>query len=229
MSAEGQQEPSMEDILASIRKILSEDDAEAATPAPAEAAAQPAPVAPPPPPPEPEPVAEPEPEPEIVMAEEPEPEPVAEPEEDSASIFDEPEEEELELQADQLAEAAEEEPLQLSDEMIVEQQEFQPEQEPVYDQHSQYQQPQDFGQGYQQLVSEQVAQASSASIATLASAVARERAVALGNSGITLEQLVREICTPILKEWLDTNLPYMVERVVKQEIERIVTRTEGLQ
>ena len=56
----------------------------------------------------------------------------------------------------------------------------------------------------------------------------RERALALGNQGLTLEQLVREICTPILKEWLDTNLPYMVERVVKQEIERIVSRSERM-
>ena len=67
-----------------------------------------------------------------------------------------------------------------------------------------------------------------ASIAQLAGAVSRERAIALGNAGITLEQLVREICTPILKEWLDTNLPYMVERVVKQEIERIVNRSEHM-
>ena len=37
MSADGQQEPSMEDILASIRKILSEDDGEAAKPEPATA------------------------------------------------------------------------------------------------------------------------------------------------------------------------------------------------
>jgi len=77
--------------------------------------------------------------------------------------------------------------------------------------------PQDYGAPYGQgLVSNSVEQASSASIASLTHAVARERALALGNQGLTLEQLVREICTPLLKEWLDTNLPYMVERVVKQ-------------
>jgi len=92
-----------------------------------------------------------------------------------------------------------------------------------------YPPPQDYGAAYNQgLVSNAVEQASSASIAGLAHAVARERALALGNQGLTLEQLVREICTPMLKEWLDTNLPYMVERVVKQEIERIVSRSERM-
>jgi len=40
--------------------------------------------------------------------------------------------------------------------------------------------------------------------------------------------LVREICTPLLKQWLDSNLPYMVERIVKQEIERIANRSDRM-
>lgn len=31
---------------------------------------------------------------------------------------------------------------------------------------------------------------------------------------------------PILKEWLDKNLPYMIERIVRKEIERMVNRAE---
>jgi cell pole-organizing protein PopZ len=103
--------------------------------------------------------------------------------------------------------------------------------EPVYHPEPQmhYPPPQDFGAPYGHgLVSDPVEAAASASIAGLAQAVARERALALGNQGLTLEQLVREICTPILKHWLDTNLPYMVERIVKQEIERIVSRSERM-
>ena len=148
-----------------------------------------------------------------------------EPEPEAASIFDEPTEPLPEPES-------EPEPLQLSSTMMVDQDigQMEPDPEPVYHPQPQgYDQSpqQDFGQGFQQLISEPVAQASSASIATLASTVARERAIALGNSGITLEQLVREICTPILKEWLDTNLPFMVERIVKQEIQQIVHRSEG--
>ena len=37
----------------------------------------------------------------------------------------------------------------------------------------------------------------------------------------TLEDLVREMLRPMLKTWLDDNLPSMVERLVRAEIERV--------
>ena len=37
----------------------------------------------------------------------------------------------------------------------------------------------------------------------------------------TLEDLVREMLRPMLKGWLDDNLPGMVERMVRNEIERV--------
>ncbi|MDB5707088.1 MAG: hypothetical protein JWN66_4204 [Sphingomonas bacterium] len=37
----------------------------------------------------------------------------------------------------------------------------------------------------------------------------------------TLESLVREMLRPMLREWLDTNLPAMVETMVSREIARI--------
>jgi uncharacterized protein len=37
----------------------------------------------------------------------------------------------------------------------------------------------------------------------------------------TLEDLVREMLRPMLKAWLDDNLPGMVERIVRAEIERV--------
>ncbi|MBX9827495.1 MAG: DUF2497 domain-containing protein, partial [Xanthobacteraceae bacterium] len=37
----------------------------------------------------------------------------------------------------------------------------------------------------------------------------------------TLEDLVREMLRPLLKSWLDDNLPGMVERIVRAEIERV--------
>lgn len=40
----------------------------------------------------------------------------------------------------------------------------------------------------------------------------------------TLEGLVREMLRPMLKEWLDANLPEMVEGMVKREIDRITGR-----
>jgi cell pole-organizing protein PopZ len=37
----------------------------------------------------------------------------------------------------------------------------------------------------------------------------------------TLEDLVREMLRPLLKSWLDDNLPSLVERLVRNEIERV--------
>jgi cell pole-organizing protein PopZ len=37
---------------------------------------------------------------------------------------------------------------------------------------------------------------------------------------------VREALEPMLKEWLDANLQTIVERLVRQEIERMVRRAE---
>jgi uncharacterized protein len=43
----------------------------------------------------------------------------------------------------------------------------------------------------------------------------------LAQNSRTLEDLVREMLKPMLKAWLDDNLPNMVERLVRAEIERV--------
>ena len=43
----------------------------------------------------------------------------------------------------------------------------------------------------------------------------------LSNNARTLEDLVKEMLRPMLKSWLDDNLPALVERIVKAEIERV--------
>ena len=40
--------------------------------------------------------------------------------------------------------------------------------------------------------------------------------------GPTLEDMVRDEMRPLLKEWLDANLPALVERLVQVEIERVI-------
>jgi cell pole-organizing protein PopZ len=37
----------------------------------------------------------------------------------------------------------------------------------------------------------------------------------------TLEDVVTEMLQPMLRSWLDDNLPSLVERMVKEEIERV--------
>lgn len=43
----------------------------------------------------------------------------------------------------------------------------------------------------------------------------------LGNNARTLEDLVKEMLRPMLKSWLDDNLPGLVDRIVRAEIERV--------
>jgi cell pole-organizing protein PopZ len=43
----------------------------------------------------------------------------------------------------------------------------------------------------------------------------------LGQNARTLEDLVKEMLRPMLKSWLDDNLPNLVERIVRAEIERV--------
>lgn len=45
--------------------------------------------------------------------------------------------------------------------------------------------------------------------------------IVLGQNARTLEDLVKEMLRPMLKAWLDDNLPGMVERIVRAEIERV--------
>ena len=83
------------------------------------------------------------------------------------------------------------------------------------------------------LVSDWVAAASSDALAALAEASARDAEarrssgqppVALGDLGRTLEDLVKELVRPMLRGWIDQNLPGIVERLVQQEVEKLSSR-----
>ena len=49
----------------------------------------------------------------------------------------------------------------------------------------------------------------------------------MGQSDQTLEDIVKELLRPMLKEWLDENLPGTVERIVKSEIRRLRDDLDG--
>lgn len=55
----------------------------------------------------------------------------------------------------------------------------------------------------------------------LSAAFGRISALKVSAETKTLEGLVADLLRPMLKEWLDANLPAIAERLVKQEIERI--------
>lgn len=247
---EAQQEPSMEEILASIRRIISEDGDEETAAAPEEAAAEVD---------APEALAEPEPEPEVAeVAEEEEileltdEEEVLEltdevqddgtvvnlntgeevPEDDAPDeVFEEPQaedEEEIELEM-----VDSDEPTEETEEIIAEPEpepEPQPEAEPEPVSIAEPE-PVDAlaAEAADRLVSENPAMNSVASLSALAAAVDTHRRAADPSIGPrTIEDLVKDVMRPMIREWLDDNLPSLVERMVGREIERLTREAEDI-
>jgi len=75
------------------------------------------------------------------------------------------------------------------------------------------------------LVSAPAAAAAVAALGQLSRAVAQDRAATISRTpGLSIEDVVREELRPLLKEWLDNHLPPLVERLVRAEIERVMSR-----
>jgi cell pole-organizing protein PopZ len=192
MSDTNAQEPTMEEILASIRRIISEDDAPApkAAPAPAPAHAVLEAALPPGPPPAPVYEAQPFPEPpeeDVLELTEPlsaEPEP--EPEPSPRPVYEPP--------------APAFEPM--GDLDFSASAPATPPPAPVFA----YDEP---------LVGDPAAGAAASHFGQLS------RSVAVPSNGRTLEDIVVAVLRPMLKDWLDRYLPQIVEAKVQAEVERI--------
>jgi len=79
------------------------------------------------------------------------------------------------------------------------------------------------------LVSAATDAAATGAFAALSQTIAAKTAegsLSLDSSGRTLEDLVKEMLRPMLKEWLDDNLPALTERLVQREIQRMAGRAE---
>ena len=176
-----EQEPSIEEILESIRQIIS-DDTE--TPAPAAAAPQPEPAKPAP-----------------VRAPEPVPAPAPEPVAAVDNVVD------------------------LTD--IIEEPAFEID---MQDSVSTYQPAVDLSVSAEDdsLLSDAASAASAEAMARLLAgnvAVERDEVGRVGR--ITLEDMARELMRPLIKSWLDQNMPKIIERVVAREVEKISRRALG--
>lgn len=202
MTDQTAQEPTMEEILASIRRIISEDDAPAET-APVAAA--------------PEPEAEPEPEPEPVV---------------SSALMDETpsmeephasEEDVLELTDAYEAPAAE----SLGDLDISTTEPFPsaPAESVFADEPVEAYAPEPASApapSYDSLVGDTAAASAASAFAGFASTIRKPDPIeAVGGTGPTVDELARALLRPMLKEWLDANLPAIVEAQVRKEVERI--------
>jgi cell pole-organizing protein PopZ len=208
------QEPSMEEILASIRRIIADDEAGSPAARPADAAAAgPRPVAlvsnPPAaaaPPPEPQAMNQDDIDAMLAGFE-------AEAKEPEAQALSEEPDDVLELTS--AMEARSEPPpgagLRVDPALDVvfseARSEPRPQPEPELSQPAQHDE-------RPPLLSQHATAAVTSAFGTLAHTV-------LAQNARTLEDLVREMLRPMLKTWLDDNLPNIVERLVRAEIERV--------
>jgi hypothetical protein len=71
------------------------------------------------------------------------------------------------------------------------------------------------------LIAPDAARKSSSAFGRLAEAVTRSEPAPSGVGGRTLEDIAGELLRPMLKEWLDTHLPRIVQASVDEEVERI--------
>ncbi len=225
MSDNTDEEPTMEEILASIRRIISDESEEDEAP-------EEAPVEESTPEPEPEPADVPEEETEP----EPEEEPVAASQDDIDSMFDTPEPEsepEPEPEPEPVYEPEPEpEPVY----------EPEPEPEPVYEpepeedifdlteavapimqaaaQSEYVSRPAEAGAPIEGIVSANIGQQAGISFDNLTHMMVAK----YPGADNTLEALVREMLKPMLKMWLDQNLPQIVQDAVEREVARISRR-----
>ena len=191
------QEPSMEEILASIRRIIADDDAAKAPPPEPVAAALPLrPASPPTPPPAPPPS--------VAVLDEMLADLNATP--PPATLVEE-DVDVLELTEAMTAPESEFRTIDGQSDIMFE--ESPPERAPLpaprlhFPEHP-----------HQPLMSAATSAAVDSAFNTLAHTV-------LVQNARTLEDLVKEMLQPLLKTWLDDNLPGMVERLVRAEIERV--------
>ena len=78
------------------------------------------------------------------------------------------------------------------------------------------------------MISDTTLEASATSLGRLARAVRREAALRAfsGEEDRRIEDLVRESLTPMLRDWVDRHLPEMVDRIVREEIDKMVRRLQ---
>jgi uncharacterized protein len=230
------QEPSMEEILASIRRIIADDEAKPAAAAPAPAPA-PAPRAS-------EPVAKAQPKPAAApLRAAPPPRPVdtkpAPPPPPAKNSQDEIDAMLAGLDADTSVEEVRPTPMppgddvfELTEQMAVAEhkpfQTIEPQNDIEFAEPPEPPKPaRAFDERVRERVVEEVASPlarplmSHSTVAAVDSAFNALAQTVLSNNARTLEDLVKEMLRPLLKTWLDDNLPNLVEKIVRAEIERV--------
>lgn len=206
--AKNEEDPSIEEILDSIRRIISDDvvgEPEAEPELEPVVAAKPEPVR------APEPVVvrqpEPEPEPDVVFLSEIEPE------------IEEPEVEEVLVLTDRVDEPEPQpQPVTQAEQIIEEQISKQTLQVDLRDAHEPKPEPVMDSLEDDSIFTEKAEAEAYEAISSLA------RKVAMGKASLTLEEIVRQELKPLLRGWLNQHLSAVIDRLVREELERVSNR-----
>ncbi len=208
-----EQEPSIEEILASIRQIISDDDeaAPAASIEP-EPVDVPEPVAPPPPP-------APEPKEDILELKDPLPPPAPRPVIDMEDAIEEEDEEEFAaVVEDETHEIiAAKEPEMPAPRFTAPDPVSVPPSAP---------RPIFSGIDEESILSETARSAALSGFSKLASNMTVDRGTTpqRTSDGTTLEDILRDMLNPMLRVWLDENLPTIIEKLVQKELDKLARR-----
>ncbi len=76
------------------------------------------------------------------------------------------------------------------------------------------------------IVSDTTSSATTAALGELSRAMEEKMSrLRLGDGDATVSEIVKALLRPMLRQWIDENLPGIVERVVRREIQKLVDRT----
>src|SRR5687767_430712 len=233
------QEPSMEEILASIRRIIADDEAKPEAAAPTPAPRAPAPAEPPKPAPKPAaatPPPRPAPPPKPVEAKAA-PAPAAKNSQDDidAMLAGLDAETTVEEVRPPTALPPADDVFELTEQMAVAEpqdsfQTIEPPNDDLEFAEPPAEPPKPPIRAFEERVRERVIEEvdpparplmSQSTVAAVDSAFNALAQTVLSNNARTLEDLVKEMLRPMLKAWLDDNLPKLVEKIVRAEIERV--------
>lgn len=71
------------------------------------------------------------------------------------------------------------------------------------------------------IFTEQAATATLGAFSKLSETVLLERQRAIAGANVTLEDIVKELLQPLLRQWIDQHVPGIVDRLVREELEKL--------
>lgn len=82
--------------------------------------------------------------------------------------------------------------------------------------------------GEMSVFTNQATSATLGAFSKLSETVLMERKRVIDGASVTLEDIVKDLLQPLLREWIDRNVPGLVDRLVREELEKIARQVRDL-